>query len=133
MTSHVQMLMWSKAHPSDLILQKTIKETFALNEVPREAFFVGLAGVIPYLATSASTVYLAWDINHASMDGHGFLLSGETAELLLHILEPLQIGYGAVVSICNPDLGNRSGDLSCIDYLIPGCYPLGPRVGQIRR
>ncbi|KAL8683539.1 MAG: hypothetical protein Q9186_000451 [Xanthomendoza sp. 1 TL-2023] len=76
---------------------KTIRETFALNEVPREAFFVGLAGVIPYLATSASTVYLAWDINHAAMDGHGFLLSGESAELLLHILEPLQIGYGAVI------------------------------------
>ncbi|KAL8798807.1 MAG: hypothetical protein Q9182_006379 [Xanthomendoza sp. 2 TL-2023] len=76
---------------------KTIKETFALNEVPREAFFVGLAGVIPYLATSASTVYLAWDINHAAMDGQGFLLSGESAELLLHILEPLQIGYGAVI------------------------------------
>ncbi|KAL8850409.1 MAG: hypothetical protein Q9221_004641 [Calogaya cf. arnoldii] len=76
---------------------KTIKETFAMNEVPREALFVGLAGVIPYLATSASTVYLAWDINHAAMDGQGFLLSGETAEVLLHILEPLQIGYGAVI------------------------------------
>ncbi|KAL8657724.1 MAG: hypothetical protein Q9226_001623 [Calogaya cf. arnoldii] len=76
---------------------KTIKETFAMNEVPREALFVGLAGVIPYLATSASTVYLAWDINHAAMDGQGFLLSGETAEVLLHIIEPLQIGYGAVI------------------------------------
>lgn len=91
--------MWSKVHASDIISQKTIKETFALNEVPREAFFVGLAGVVPYLATSASTVYLAWDINHAAMDGQGFLLSGETAELLLHIIEPLQIGYGAVVSV----------------------------------
>ncbi|KAL8835815.1 MAG: hypothetical protein Q9176_006696 [Flavoplaca citrina] len=76
---------------------KTIKETFALNEVPREALYVGLAGVIPYLATSASTVYLAWDINHAALDGQGFLLSGQTAELLLHIIEPLQIGWGAVI------------------------------------
>ncbi|KAL8920145.1 MAG: hypothetical protein Q9172_004627 [Xanthocarpia lactea] len=76
---------------------KTIKETFALNEVPREALFVGMAGVIPYLATSASTVYLAWDINYAAMTGQGFLLSGKTAEVLLHIIEPLQIGYGAVI------------------------------------
>ncbi|KAL8992615.1 MAG: hypothetical protein Q9169_006961 [Polycauliona sp. 2 TL-2023] len=76
---------------------KTIKETFALQEVPREALYVGMAGVIPYLATSTATVYLAWDINHAAMDGQGFLMSGETAELLLHIIEPLQIGYGAVI------------------------------------
>ena len=57
-----------------------------------------MAGVLPYLATSLSTVYLAWDINHATSDGQGFLLSGPTAELLLHIVEPLQVGYGAVVS-----------------------------------
>lgn len=76
-----------------------IKETFALNEVPREAFFIGLAGLLPYAATSLSTVYLAWDINHAALSGQGFLLSGESAELLLHIIEPLQMGYGAVVSI----------------------------------
>ena len=69
-----------------------------MNEVPREALYIGMAGVLPYLATSLSTVYLAWDINHASATGSGFLLSGETAELLLHIVEPLQIGYGAVVS-----------------------------------
>ncbi|KAL8719672.1 MAG: hypothetical protein Q9225_003347 [Loekoesia sp. 1 TL-2023] len=76
---------------------KVIKDTFALNEVPREALFIGMAGVLPYLATSLSTVYLAWDINHAALDGQGFLLSGETAELLLHIIEPLQMGYGAVI------------------------------------
>ncbi|KAL8871431.1 MAG: hypothetical protein Q9174_002734 [Haloplaca sp. 1 TL-2023] len=76
---------------------RTIKDTFALRDVPREALVVGLAGVMPYLATSLSTVYLAWDINHAAMDGHGFLLSGETAEFLLKILEPLQVGYGAVI------------------------------------
>ena len=60
-----------------------------------------MAGVLPYLATSLSTVYLAWDINHAAMTGSGILLSGNTAELLLHILEPVQIGYGAVVSLYN--------------------------------
>ena len=68
-----------------------------MSEVPREAFVLGMAGVLPYLATSISTVYLAWDINHAALTGSGFLLSGQTAELLLHIIEPLQIGYGAVV------------------------------------
>ncbi|KAI9846001.1 MAG: hypothetical protein M1837_004407 [Sclerophora amabilis] len=76
---------------------KTIKDTFALTEVPREAYYIGLAGVLPYLATSASTVYLAWDINHAAIYGHGFLLSGQNAELLLHLVEPLQVGYGAVI------------------------------------
>lgn len=81
------------------ICQKTIKETFALTEVPKEALYVGLAGVIPYLATSLSTVYLAYDINYANTTGHGLLLSGPTAEALLHLLEPVQIGYGAIVSL----------------------------------
>ena len=78
-------------------IQKTIKETFNLGQVPREAYYIGLAGVLPYLATSLTTVYLAWDINHASLTGHGFLLSGQNAELLLNFIEPLQVGYGAVV------------------------------------
>ena len=78
-------------------LQKTIKDTFALNEVPREALVIGMAGVLPYLATSLSTLYLAFDINHATETGGGFIFSPHTAELLLHIIEPLQIGYGAVV------------------------------------
>jgi len=76
---------------------KTIRETFTLRDVPREALYIGMAGVLPYLATSLSTVYLAWDINHAAHTGHGFLLSGQTAETLLHIIEPVQVGYGAVL------------------------------------
>ncbi|MCJ1463975.1 hypothetical protein MMC07_002585 [Pseudocyphellaria aurata] len=76
---------------------RVIKETFAFREVPREAYIIGMAGVLPYLGTSLSTVYLAWDINHAETTGSGFLVSGNTAELLLHIVEPLQIGYGAVI------------------------------------
>ena len=113
-------------------LQRTIKDTFALRDVPREALVVGLAGVMPYLATSLSTVYLAWDINHASMDGHGFLLSGETAEFLLNILEPLQVGYGAVVS---HDILLQHGLplIACPDHLLPGCHPLGIRMGKISR
>ncbi|KAL9595367.1 MAG: hypothetical protein Q9219_006493 [cf. Caloplaca sp. 3 TL-2023] len=76
---------------------RVIKDTFALNEVPREALFIGMAGLLPYAATSITTLYLAWDINHASLDGQGFLISGETAENLLRIIEPLQMGYGAVI------------------------------------
>ena len=80
-----------------------------MQDVPKEALYIGMAGVLPYLATSLSTVYLAWDINHAAITGSGFLLSGQTAELLLHIIEPLQIGYGAVVSYydaCRSLVGN---------------------------
>jgi hypothetical protein len=80
--------------------QETIKETFALTDVPRESYYIGAAGVLPYVATSLSTVYLAWDINHAqaSGTGTGVLFSPEFAHQLLSIIEPIQIGYGAVVS-----------------------------------
>lgn len=78
---------------------QTIKETFALNEVPRESYYIGAAGVIPYAATSLSTVYLAYDINNAvSGTGMGVFFSQETAQQLLEYLTPIQIGYGAVVS-----------------------------------
>ena len=63
---------------------------------------VGLAGVIPFLATSMSTVFLAWDMNYTSHTGTGVIFDQKTAEMLLHIIEPLQIGYGAVVSLCSP-------------------------------
>ena len=69
-----------------------------MSDVPRECYYIGAAGVIPYLATSLSTVYLAYDINHAHYTGSGVLLSPETAHQLLAIIEPIQIGYGAVVS-----------------------------------
>jgi len=75
----------------------TIKDTFSLKDVPREALYVGLAGVVPYLATSLTTVYLSFDIQYAATHGQGFILSGETAEALLHIIEPIQLGYGASI------------------------------------
>lgn len=78
---------------------QTIKETFSLEEVPRQAYYIGLAGVLPYVATSLSTVYCAWEINHAAATGAGILFDGRTAELMLHVLEPIQVGYGAAVSL----------------------------------
>ncbi|KAF2841935.1 hypothetical protein M501DRAFT_916024, partial [Patellaria atrata CBS 101060] len=76
---------------------ETVKDTFSLKDVPRETFYIGLAGVLPYLGTSLSTVYLATEINSNVTHGTGYFMTQETAEYLLSILEPLQIGYGAVI------------------------------------
>jgi len=76
---------------------KTIKETFALTEVPKEPLYIGAAGVLPYAATSLSTVYLAYDINHFEATGSGLLFTPETAHQLLDLVTPIQIGYGAVI------------------------------------
>jgi hypothetical protein len=70
-----------------------------LAEVPKEAYYIGMAGVVPYMATSLSTVYAAWEINQAATTGSGLFLNEKSAELMLHILEPIQIGYGAAVCI----------------------------------
>jgi len=75
----------------------TIRETFDLGEVPREAYVLGLLGTLPYLGTSLATVFCAWDINYAEAHGIGWLLSEQSAETVLHLLEPLQVGYGAVI------------------------------------
>ncbi len=77
----------------------TIKETFSLADVPKESLYIGAAGVLPYAATSLSTVFLSYDINQAHASGHGIVFSPETAHQLLDIVTPIQIGYGAVVSI----------------------------------
>ncbi|EDU45184.1 repeatdomain containing protein [Pyrenophora tritici-repentis] len=74
----------------------TIKQTFSLANVPREAYYMGLAGTLPYLATSLSTVYLSWELNHSTA-GYGMLFSEANATYLLHMIEPLQIGYGASI------------------------------------
>jgi len=67
--------------------------------VPREAYVLGLAGTIPYLGTSLVTLFCAWDLNYASTHGAGYLLTDESAYALLTFLEPIQVGYGAVVRI----------------------------------
>ncbi|CUS11811.1 unnamed protein product [Tuber aestivum] len=74
-----------------------IKETFALREVPKEVYYIGLGGTFPYAGISVSTLYLAWDINYAHHNGIGYLVSPETAELVLNFAEPLQVGLGAVI------------------------------------
>ncbi|KAJ5107974.1 hypothetical protein N7456_004649 [Penicillium angulare] len=76
---------------------KVIKDTFSLNEVPKEALYLGMAGVVPYLATSLQTVALSYEINHAAQTGDGLIFSGQSAELMLHMLEPVQVAYGAVI------------------------------------
>lgn len=57
---------------------------------------MGLAGTLPYLATSISTVYLSWELNH-SVAGYGMIFSEKNAAYLLTLIEPLQIGYGASI------------------------------------
>lgn len=76
----------------------TIRDTFSLNDVPKEPLYFGIAGVLPYAATSLSTLFLAYDINHFHSTGRELLFSPETAHHLLDQIVPIQIGYGAVVS-----------------------------------
>ncbi|RFU34414.1 hypothetical protein B7463_g1902, partial [Scytalidium lignicola] len=73
----------------------TIKETFSLSEVPKESLYLGLAGVLPYVATSLSTVFLTYNINNEY--SIGALFAPETARYLLDVMVPMQIGYGAVI------------------------------------
>ncbi|KAI0376423.1 hypothetical protein F5Y04DRAFT_266537 [Hypomontagnella monticulosa] len=80
---------------------ETVKETFALSSVPREPYFLGLAGTFPYLATSISTVYLSWDLStewpSTSSFVNNILISHDTARHLLSVIEPIQLGYGAII------------------------------------
>ena len=73
----------------------------ALKTVPREAYALGFAGTIPYLATSLSTVFLSWNLNQrypAESDLlNTILFRHETVQDLLKIIEPIQVGYGAVL------------------------------------
>ncbi|KAK0609949.1 hypothetical protein B0T17DRAFT_545601 [Bombardia bombarda] len=79
----------------------TVKETVALNSVPRGPYTIGLAGTLPYFATSLSTIYLSWDLNTMwptqSSFLNSFMVPHETAAHWLTLLEPIQVGYGAVI------------------------------------
>lgn len=78
-----------------------MKDTFSLNEVPPISLQLGLAGTLPYLGTSLATTYLSWDLNtewpSQSQFVNHFLMSHESASHYLHLLEPIQVGYGAVI------------------------------------
>ncbi|RGP80564.1 putative mnn4-regulates the mannosylphosphorylation [Fusarium longipes] len=78
-----------------------VKDTFTFTDVPRESRILGLAGTLPYLGTSLSTVFLAWDLNKNIPTGNSFydaiMVDHETAKYLLSVIEPLQLGYGAVI------------------------------------
>ena len=69
-----------------------------MGDVPKEVFWIGMSGLAPYVVTSFSTIYLAWENSYAnSHHGTGYLVSKETADYLLQILEPTQIGLGAII------------------------------------
>ncbi|KAI0859931.1 hypothetical protein F4860DRAFT_515422 [Xylaria cubensis] len=80
---------------------QTVKETFSLTDVPKEPYYLGLAGTLPYLGTSVSTVYLAWVLNtpwpSSSTFANNIMISQESASRLLATLEPIQLGYGAII------------------------------------
>lgn len=80
---------------------QSIKQALSLAEVPREAYALGLAGTIPYFATSLATVYLSWNMrtpwptNSNILDS--IMLNNETAAQWLSHVELLQVGYGAAI------------------------------------
>ncbi|KAF5637386.1 Halomucin [Fusarium tjaetaba] len=80
---------------------EVVKDTFTFTDVPRESRILGLAGTLPYLGTSLSTVFLAWDLNKPIPTGNSFydaiMIDHDTAKYLLDALEPIQLGYGAVI------------------------------------
>ncbi|KAH9818665.1 hypothetical protein DFH28DRAFT_1080582 [Melampsora americana] len=66
------------------------------NSVPRGALIFGSAGLIPYLATSITTIYLARQV-YKSEHGSIEKFDSETALTLLYHNENLQVAYGAVI------------------------------------
>ncbi|KAK5635910.1 hypothetical protein RRF57_011622 [Xylaria bambusicola] len=80
---------------------KHVRETFSLSKAPNEPYWLGIAGTLPYLGTSLSTVYLSWVLNTPwpapSSFANKLLISQETAHQLMATLEPIQLGYGAVI------------------------------------
>lgn len=91
-----------EAGPSQLV--KEIKDVGrAFEGIPQPALLVGLAGTLPYLGTSLGSLYLSWNIQkfHSDYDGSFaeklVLLSPESAEQYLPILQTIQVGYGACI------------------------------------
>ena len=84
-----------------------------------------MAGVVPYVATSLQTAFLTYEISRAASLGDGLIFSGQSAELMLHMLEPIQVGYGAVVSNPSSAVSQLSSLIVRSDPLLPRCRPLG--------
>lgn len=63
--------------------------------------YLGLAGVLPYLATSIVTATMSYQTKLAIEQGHTTMFTPETVHRILDVMEPIQIGYGAVVSSCH--------------------------------
>ncbi|KAI5287227.1 hypothetical protein KEM54_006148 [Ascosphaera aggregata] len=74
-----------------------IKQVFTFIGAPKDAMYLGLAGVLPYLATSIVTATLSYQTNLAIENGRTTMLTPETVHRILDIMEPIQIGYGAVI------------------------------------
>jgi hypothetical protein len=53
------------------------------------------------MATSLSTVFLAWDLGKELPTGNSLydavFINHDTAQRLLDLLQPIQLGYGAVI------------------------------------
>ncbi|RDA92660.1 hypothetical protein CP533_3701 [Ophiocordyceps camponoti-saundersi (nom. inval.)] len=77
------------------------RDTFRLSVVPKESRILGLTGTLPYVATSLSTLLLSWDLNREQPTGNSIFdpifIDHDTARYLLDLIEPLQLGYGAVI------------------------------------
>ncbi|KAH8766085.1 hypothetical protein F5883DRAFT_97176 [Diaporthe sp. PMI_573] len=78
-----------------------LKDALSLGQVPPISYQLGLAGTLPYLGTSLATTYLSWNLNtewpSQSQFVNHFLMNHESANYYLHLLEPIQVGYGAVI------------------------------------
>lgn len=71
-----------------------MKDTFALKDVPKEVYWFGLGGLVPYVATTTGTWFMAWDVGRGD---NGWFFDHATALSVLETLEPVQVGLGAVI------------------------------------
>ncbi|KAI6377702.1 hypothetical protein MCOR25_002426 [Pyricularia grisea] len=80
---------------------ETVKDTFNLSGVPPLSYKLGLAGTLPYLGTSLSTVFLSWNLSTqwptSSNLLNSIMFSHENAAYYFQLLEHIQLGYGAVI------------------------------------
>lgn len=80
---------------------ETVKDTFNLSGVPPLSYKLGLAGTLPYLGTSLSTVFLSWNLSTqwptSSSLLNSIMFSHENAAYYFQLLEHIQLGYGAVI------------------------------------